>query len=496
MQKGFVALLFSAIIISNALLAYQPHLENPFPLIGDEYVHISFGKYILEEQALPFTNPYFTVPLKHTNLESGFHFLLTVLFAVIPGEPVLFYKYFVIIFSVINSILVFYLVRTLTKDPASGLAAMFFFGTLKSSGGILTHQYFVPSTLGITFLLLLFILFHHFLEKRTWTSGALFIGALGATAISYPPTLFFFLGIALVYLFSPSHTLHETLGMTRRKFLDLFTMLTLIAAGLFVFLLYALGVLDRTVFSSSWEVIQMRYSLLLFPGIITSIFAGIGLAKIGFSKEPWPTIFLYWFLFGLFALYSFHLFGASILLPYPRLFVFYLIGVSILAGIGLAEGARLARRAIEAKYWSALMVATIIVLCATHYISVWKQPLSHHEILTPDIYAALTFLRESSPKDAVVIADSITSLAIYPTSYRHVVNLLDSNIGGGRIYAANIFLTGACDEKKGVFNRFDREFMQVGVPRPPIYLLSQRTQKCNFLTLKYDKGPYVYSVEL
>jgi len=202
-------MLFASILLGNVLLAYQPHLSYEYPLIGDEYVHISFGKYILEEQALPFTNPYFAVPFKHTNLESGFHFFLAALFAVIPGEPVLFYKYFVIVFAIINSLLVFHLARLLTKSDVAGLATMFFFGSIKSATGFLAHQYFIPLTIGVTLLLLLFIHLHRLLVTKDWKYG-LYLGGVGVVALlTYPPTCLFFVGVTTLYVVSMDHSLNE-----------------------------------------------------------------------------------------------------------------------------------------------------------------------------------------------------------------------------------------------------------------------------------------------
>jgi len=83
MKKWVKLSLLCAIILVNILLAYQPHFNYSYPLLTDEYNHIAFAKYIVNEHKLPFTNPYLAYPEKLTNLESGFHFFLALLFSII-----------------------------------------------------------------------------------------------------------------------------------------------------------------------------------------------------------------------------------------------------------------------------------------------------------------------------------------------------------------------------------------------------------------------------
>lgn len=478
------------------MLAYQPHLSYEYPLIGDEYVHLSLATYIIEEHSLPFTNPYFVVPFKHVNFESGFHFLLAGLLTIIPSEPILFYKYLVIFSILINSILVFYLVRILTKDDTAALAAMFFFGTIKSSTGFLAHQYFIPLTIGITLLLLLFIFLHHLITTREWKYALFLGGTLIATALTYPPALFFFIGTTLVYIFSMDHSLYVPFGLSRRKFLIGTASIVALLIIVFLLVLYGFDLLRRGVFPASWDVLQMHASPIFFFGIVPSTFAALGLISIAVAKSETAKILLYWFLFSLGALYFFFLFKTSILIPFPRLFMFYLLGISVLAGVGVSTSLQFAKTMWTQSAWPILTYTVVIGVVATHYSFVWAQPLSHYEILTPKIYASLKFLKEIPEKDAVVIADSATSFAIYPVSKKHVVNLLDSNVGGGNTRAAHTFLTGTCDEKTRVIGKFNAQIKKTGAPRPPLFLLSQIPQKCDFLTLVYGEAPYIYEVKL
>ena len=345
--------LLCLVIVAGAVLAYQPHFNYPFPLLGDEYAHISLGKYVLEEAVLPFTNPYFAVPFPHINFESGFDLLLAGLFLLTPGDPILFYKFFVLIFFILNSLLLYYLVFLLSKNYWAALFAVFFFGTIKSEASFLAHQYFLPLTLGVTLLLLTFIFFHLWTERRRRRFLIALAGTLVALALSYPPALFFFLGVALLYFLSMDHSLHEFFRTTKKKFLLYSLGGSAIVLMLSATLLLLLGLFEKIVFPPEWNALQTHFSPIFFFGLIPSTLAVLGLWTTVASKRSPLKIMLYWFLFSFGLLSVFYLFDFNVLIPAPRLFLFYLIGISILAGVGVATlirfGARLLPGPLSAR---------------------------------------------------------------------------------------------------------------------------------------------------
>ena len=89
MKKEIKITLLILIILISIFLAYRPHFDNAYPIIGDEYAHISLAKQLLDEGKSPFTHPFFYGEITYFNLESGFHFFLTLLFSIIPGDPIL-----------------------------------------------------------------------------------------------------------------------------------------------------------------------------------------------------------------------------------------------------------------------------------------------------------------------------------------------------------------------------------------------------------------------
>lgn len=485
------AILLTGVVILNVLLAYYPHIGTSFPLLGDEYVHIALARYILDEATLPFTNPYFPVLFSHINFEFGFHLFLAALFALIPAEPVELYRFLVIPFVAINSLLVFVLARLWFSSFAAALFATFFFGTIKSAGGLLAHEYVLPLTLGTTFLLLAFICLHQWLEGRRRHLLALIV-ALILLACVYPPALFFFLAVLAAYLVSGDHDLAERFGFTHTSFtVTVLGATALIIAGS-AYVLHLGGLFESIFMLSGWDVVRTNFSPVLFFGILPSVLAFLGLFTIAVTPFC-PKVPLYWFVVGFFGVYVWYALDAGVLIPFPRLFYFYLIGVSLLAGAGAAVCLHLARQ-IPSRIGTGIVVTILVLLTFVHYgFAALKQP-QHHPILTEANYAVLASLTEYEPRDAVVIADGITSLGIYPASGKRVVGLLDSNIGGGDAAAAHAFLSGNCAEKQRTLHRFTYHIGAIDLDRLPLYVLTQEPTECTFLKPVYHQGPYLYEI--
>ncbi len=501
MKRGIkISLLFIVILIS-ILIAYQPHFDYKYPLVGDEYVHISFAKYILEENKLPFVNPYLSLAFPHNNFESGFHFFLAGVFSLIKADPVLYYKYFIIIFMIINSLLLFYLVMLLYKDYLTALFSVLFFGTIKSAGGFLAHQYFLPLTLGITLLFLALIFFYK-LESLNSKKYILFLTiTLLITALTYPPALFFFLGIIFFYVLFMENSFHKKFNLTKKMFLVYFSLISAVLIMLFALILKYLNLLDEIIFPLGWSAVQFNASPIFFFGVIPSVLAIIGLITIVYLKKS--KIMIAWFLFSIIQIYLFYIFNTIYFIPFQRLFFFYLIGISILAGIGSSSIINNISKFTKIKQAKTYAIAFILVILAFHYFIVFSSPLQPINVLDDDKYNALKFLEKTYPEKSVVITDSITSLAVYPVSGNYVVGLIDSNIGGGDPEKANKFLTGNCEDKKQIMEQNFYKYLYKGNVSESFFLHKQKNlvlisnekiEECDFIIAFYDKRPYLHDI--
>jgi len=439
--------LLAVVLITGVFLAYQPHLGQPYPLLGDEYIHIALAQQFLDEGALPFTNPYFANNPTHINFESGFHFFLAGVFSLTPSDPVLFYKYFVILFMLVNSLLLFTLVKLWSSDYVTSLFSVFFFGTIHSAGGLLTHHYFVPLTLGVSCLFLSHIFFHHWVSGHGKKYLGYLICVLAATAVTYPPTLFFFLGTLVIYLISLDHSVASFFKTSPSRFLKHILAFTICTGALFIGSLYGLNLLDKVVFDPSWDITQTKFSPLIYFGLIPNLFALLGLDAVIQRKKEDSKIIIYWFFIAVTAIYFFYSAGFSILVPFPRLFFFYLIGLSILCGYGVGYVIQ-QTITMRSKLQQIGVITIILLLCSTHFFFAQKKTHQLPTILDESLYTLLIDLDTQIATDALVISDNVTSLAVYPVSSKHVTNVLNTNIGGGNTQATHAFLL--CREKRSL----------------------------------------------
>src|SRR3989344_1739004 len=383
MKKWVKLSLLCAIILVNILLAYQPHFNYSYPLLTDEYNHIAFAKYIVNEHKLPFTNPYLAYPEKLTNLESGFHFFLALLFSIIPGEPILYYKYFIIIFMIFNSLLLFYLVMLWFKSYYTALLSVLFYGAIKSTGDLLVHNYFLPLTMGITLLLLSFIFFYKWENTAGWKN---------------------------------------------------------------------------------------RYLVCLV--VISSAFAFFGLISIIKEKK----IILFWFIFSLIQIYLYYIFKFNILVPFARLFAFYLIGLSILAGIGVVYIYKIinnypnkSKKIRDIGYIKIITIIIILILILVNYYFIIKNPLNPKYIITH---------------------------AIYPATGQHVLGMINANLGGGFQKEVNQFLNAVCKEKNNMLkNGYFPALEANNLSDTKTLILSKSEFNCSFLNSVYNKTYYVYEID-
>jgi len=483
------------VLVMGAFLAYQPHLDNPLPLLADEYVHISLAEQILNEGALPFTNPYIATETPHANYESGFHFFLALIFIVLPGEPVLMYQYFAAVFFVINGLLLFYLVKVWSKKYVAALFAVFFFSTITSADGLLAHQYFVPLTLGITLLFASHIFLYKLLSTHEHRFLALLAGALLVTAITYPPTLFFFLFTAGAYLLLMKHDLNSYVHLTRRTFFILLATTTALLSGLFFGVLAYLQLLDEIIFHTSWSAPFDEYSLVFFFGIVPSTLAAIGLWGNVRKTGPGSLMILCWFFYSLLALYVFYLFEYSLLVPFPRLFLYFLIVVSILAGFG-ASTIIAAAQSQTGYIRKALLIIPLGIGISFHMTYVTQTSVQLPTIITTDKYQVLAQFAKQYPADGVMISDPLTSIAVYPITGNKVLNVLHSNIGGGNSTAVRAFMQAPCTEKPDRLYALQPLLQKQEVQQAPFFVASATALECDFLTLLPESNPsaqlYIY----
>ena len=509
MKKQTIIALLSIIILFNIFLAYSPHFSNPYPLLTDEYVHISIAKLISEEHRLPYTHPYFYPTQlgnpegRIKNLESGFHYLLATIFIITPGEEVIYYKYLIILFMIINSLLVFYLAKLIFKNNIVALLSTLFFGTIPSTGNFMAHNYFVPLTFGITLLLILSILFYKHEKSKSNKYLIYLIITLLITAISYPPTLTFFFLVILTYLISTEHEHHKKFNTTKKQFLKYLTYLILSAIILLVVLnLITSGSLlnflsTNLIFDDSWTNIQSDLSPIFFFGLIPTLFAIIGLIYMIHGKEN--KIIFFWILISIIEIYLFTIFKITILVPFRRLFLFYLIGISISAGVGIVATIGYIKKYTKSKNLVMIAIGIIAILLLFHLVSTIQNQPDVQSILTTEEYEALKFIKETYKERTRIFTDPLTAVTTTPVANNYIMGMITSNIDGRGIQPskiANAISKGDCELLKRITQSLDAKEITPKGRSTLILTETKITCETPKINLIYDKKVKVYEVTL
>ena len=130
MKKYEYAIL--SIILLSAFFINSFYNTNSFPIHPDEYTHIAQGVDIIEKGKIDFVNPYFSYPLFHPRLESGFHLLLAILIIIFKDNFIFWFNFLKNLIFVLNTFLIFFLAYRISKNFLIGIFSATFFLFLKS----------------------------------------------------------------------------------------------------------------------------------------------------------------------------------------------------------------------------------------------------------------------------------------------------------------------------------------------------------------------------
>ena len=443
------------------MLAYKPHLTYPYPMNGDEFSHIAWAKLVLEEGKLPFKNPYIDSSTKIPNYEFGFHLILAFLFWLLPGDPVLIFKFLKVGFIVINSLLLFYFLKVYFKEDYIALLGMAFFGMIPNTQDLLGNNYLIAMTAGISFLLLGGILLHKITKIRLFAFSITMI----LLAVTYPP---FFIFSMLVHGIFRYKELYDYISKNRLVLLS-----CIILAGGGILAVLHIGI-NKFIFPLTWTPIDAKYSPVFFF-FVPFLFAIIGLKKCIKFKQWLPLI---WSGLSLGLIYFYYLFSFSILIPFQRACMLYFIGISILAGVGMGK------LFIEYKNFAPFLILIMII----PFAHAWTSTPKPIPILNENTYMALLYIKDNVEKDAIVASDSLTSIAIYPVTGNHILSMLASNLHAYDSRGTIDFLNANCTRKIEYINKMN----SLGLMKSNHYFLLKEKSECDFFEPVYLKGPYLY----
>jgi len=318
------------ILSFSTLMAFLPHIINHYflPFHVDEWIHWSYTRAVIETGAPAFINPY-TGSGIIANPEIGFHISTAILNWFSGASFNTIFVFMPAIIGVFISLLAYNIGQRSSRH--FGLEAAFLVAFIPTTARYLGPSFYVASTLGL--LLLLFVVWLLQLEK---IQGAIFIPAfIWALFIVHPVTAL--AGVLAVFLYC-GFLLFEKKGK-----LALFTGLTTLIPLIAIYLLttrwgFAIEMLT--------EAVAGKEYLLNLPQIWLD-FTHLGLVTWGLfvlgiyysfakGKALARTLSVSAFCFVL-VIGVYDQLGFGIPIIYERTFLYLMLVVTLVAGLGLAE---------------------------------------------------------------------------------------------------------------------------------------------------------------
>jgi len=474
-EKTILIILLLVALFLNGII-YQ---QGKFPLHGDEYVHLAHARDIVESGSIRFINPYFENTPFLLRLESGFHIFLAIFIFLFKNNTVLIFNILKNLVFVLNTFLIFLLSYYLSKNYKIGIFSAVFFMLLKSSPDILGNLFLLPINLGLALFLTTMIFFLKYKEKPSPKIMSIFIFFFILLILIYPPAAvlaFIIIFINQLFRIKSKNDLKNPLTITIVSFAIIGLIISLAVKSILKLSLSNL-INEFFIFHENWTPVAFTSSPFSFFGVIASVLALIGLALIIFRKQENNKIILLWFSVGLINLYLFYLLKVSFFIPSTRLIFFFIVIMCILAGYGLNYSIKLAKFVKNKKVRFILIIIFIITIFTLQIISLYQYRENIKGIiLDENKYNVIKFIGENYGKKNVIMADVLTSFAIYPLTGNYVVGLLESNVGSGNRKDQKEFFDSECEKKQEIVERNNVTLV-----------ISIKEIKCNFLNPVYQK---------
>jgi len=146
------------VLILAFYVAFIPHLNYPYPVHHDEWMHMTYSKALMQAGSISFADPFYGQGMvTNANMEAGFHIFWGIFQQITGISWLTIFRYFPSIVFVITALSVY----VLTRREGFGWEAAFFTCLIPTSVGILGPAFLVPMAMGMLFLpLCLFLAFN------------------------------------------------------------------------------------------------------------------------------------------------------------------------------------------------------------------------------------------------------------------------------------------------------------------------------------------------
>ncbi len=425
-------------------LASIPHLNYPYPVHIDEWVHLAHSKAMLNAGGTTFTDPFlgqYTIGLLGPGLEAGFH-LFWGTFQQISGLSWLtIFKYFPGIVLMITVLSVYILARR----QGFGWEAAFFTCLIPTTVGILGPAFLVPVAMGLVFVPLSIFLAFNF--RNVWSYLAVFIFTGFLLSIHAPSAISLIIILVPYILLNLKGNFKHSLGLT--------------LALLIPFLLPFPWIFDLLLPTAKELLVPQSLPtyvdlppLIRTYGYLPILFSLLGtfvLVIRGGRKDYSLTLGLLAMLLMLVIFFTFHY---GVIIVYERGLMFMMLMLSIVAGAGLmwVKDLRLPQR-LSNRLRAPLLTENIgKILCLaliglTLFIAIpASQSTYYYHMIDKQDYEAFVWIKDNVNDDyEKAILDPWKATAFVAVTEKKVFTRIHS-VDKPSDEEAYEFLRGGCDD--------------------------------------------------
>ena len=499
------------ILIFIFIRVHNFHSDYNYPMHLDEYHHIAQSVQIIEDEGFVSTNPYFAEPIRHENLEPGFHILLSELFLLTGMDPVGHYGFLPALFACLSTFILFVLVTKITNKFWTGIFAMLFFASLKSSVNILGINFFTPLTACIPLIYLFLLMLIEALSEGDIKKLFISIILSSCLVIIYPLCGTLIIPIAFLYFLLNSRIIRgfyfktkeifaiERLNKDKISYFKTVLLTTAIILTITVTFIYfwryisflrnKTQIINSLIFREGWGKVEIKYFLPYLYGVISTILALVGV--IASLKQKKYLIFVFFAFITMGLTTMFNKFGFTILSPYQRTLYFTMLFLIPLSAVGLSYIINYLRklkmpflsRVVKESIVAFLVIIIFIGVFSGTYKLIDERKAYSNSIISEEDYKTIKWLEKNYGSHNIVMAPLFVSSTIYPISRNYVVSILPGQLRGKNLNASINFFNVGCNEKRKII-----EENKVNL------VFSKGKIDCNGLKEVYSNKNFIYEV--
>lgn len=432
MSMNKISFFLIFMIIFSLILTNYSHFNYKYPLHVDEWFHITIAKELSVGEEL---NWYTSKPL-NLDLEKSWHLLLGTIQWTFNLD-VTQWIFVPIILHALAILSVYYLISKFFNEKVALISALLV-ALIPSNVTIGGPALLVPVNLSLIFIPLALLFAFELVKIRKIYNYAILFAITTFMLYAHPPSAIILLIILITYSTLKLLSRNKD-DINKSKILFLVIAVSILASvPNFIQVIQEKGV--ESIQFDFW--VQLREIPIAY-GIIPTVFFIVGFYFLSKSKnkEVW-SILLSTLILILIIVFSSR-FDINWLIPYQRVYIPLFLLMSMVASFGFYKLTEIK------KYYKNLGVILLIaILAVTTYFAVERTiNTPYYHLIDDTDYQNFLWIKENTPKDAIIILDPLKARALPAVAERRVYSVLPFGPNEeqmAKVDETNQFFEGSC----------------------------------------------------